>query len=133
MKVEWKDAYKTGHEVIDQQHQRLFELTNALMEAHHVGDLRHAMVLLYKHTREHFDIEELLMRQCRYPDLRPHAEMHDNLLSRLNEISEEVGRGHVNRSALVQLMDDWALHHIPHEDAEFAVFMVQSAKQQSRA
>jgi hypothetical protein len=30
-------------------------------------------------------------------------------------------------------MDDWALHHIPHEDAEFAVFMVQSAKQQSRA
>jgi hemerythrin len=52
--------------------------------------------------------------------------MHDNLLSRLNEVSEEVGRGHMNKSALVQLMGAWALYHIPHEDAQFAVFMSQS-------
>src|SRR5450830_591333 len=121
MKVEWEDAYKIGHEVIDRQHQRLFELTNALMTARGVGDLRHSMVLLYKHTREHFDLEEYLMRQLQYPDLNPHIETHDNLLSRLNEVSEEVGRGHVNRCALIQLMGDWALHHIPNEDAKFAV------------
>ncbi len=129
MNVEWKDAYIIGHDIIDQQHQRLFELTNALMAAHDVGDLRHSMVLLYKHTREHFDLEESLMRKLHYPDLNPHTEMHDNLLSRLNEVSEEVGRGRVNRTALVQLMGDWALHHIPNEDVKFAVFMVQSANQ----
>jgi hemerythrin len=126
MNVEWKDAYKIGHAEIDQQHQRLFELTNALMAAKDVGELRRSMVQLYKHTREHFDLEESLMRQYKYPELAQHTEMHDNLLSRLNEVSEEVGRGQVNRSALVQLMGTWALHHIPHEDAQFAVFMSQS-------
>ena len=123
MNVEWKDAYKIGHEVIDQQHQRLFELTNALMDARDVGALRRAMVHLYKHTREHFDLEESLMRQYKFPDLNAHTEEHDNLLTRLNEVSEEVGRGHMNRHALVQLMGSWALQHIPHEDAQFAAHM----------
>lgn len=125
MDFEWNDAYKIGHDLIDRQHQHLFELTAALMAAKDVGALRHAMVLLYKHTREHFDLEEALMRQHRYPDLVAHTASHDNLLARLNEVSEEVGHGLMSRAALVELMNEWALHHIPHDDAKLSDYLAQ--------
>jgi hemerythrin len=125
MNVEWKDSYKIGHAVIDQQHQHLFKLSNALMDAEDVGALRRTMVQLYKHTREHFDLEEALMRKSNYPDTEVHTEWHNNLLSRLNDASEEVGRGHVQKDALVQLMYEWSLHHIPKDDAKLSSFLAQ--------
>ena len=123
MNVEWTESCKIGHETIDHQHKHLYELTNTLLAAQDVGAVRHAMVLLYKHTREHFDLEEALMRQYKYPELNAHTASHDSLLSRLNDISEEVGRGLMSRSALVELMGEWATHHMSKDDVKLAGFI----------
>jgi hemerythrin len=125
MSVEWKDNYKVGHDVIDKQHQHLFELTNALLSASEVADLRSSMMQLYKHTREHFELEEALMRQYKFAELAGHCESHNSLLSRLNVVSEGVGLGKVDKDALAKLMNDWALHHVPKDDARLASFLMQ--------
>lgn len=125
MTFEWKDAYKIGQEDIDKQHQHLFELTNALVAADDLPTLRGLIMQLYKHTREHFEAEEALMRKVYFPGVIPHTGYHNSLLNRLNAISQEVGQGRVNKPAIEQLMADWALRHIPNDDALIAAFIAQ--------
>ena len=123
MTAAWNDAYKIGHEQIDEQHQRLFELVAALAEADGLPALRKALMQLYKYTREHFELEESLMRELNYPAASFHMAAHDQLLTRLNAISLEAGEGNVDRSAIERLIVEWALRHIPNEDAQLGAYI----------
>ncbi len=123
MSIDWKDSYKIGDPEVDQQHQYLFELTNEFIAADSLSQMRSLMILLYKHTREHFEKEEQLMRDVNFPDLAIHQEHHNKLLSRLSELSMDVGKGFMNKPAIVGLMTDWATKHIPLEDALVVAFM----------
>ena len=123
MSIEWKDSYKIGDPEVDQQHQYLFELTNEFIAADSLGAMRGLMIQLYKHTREHFEREEDLMRQVNFPDLARHQDHHNQLLRRLSELSMDVGKGYMNKPAIVGLMTEWATKHIPQEDALVVAFM----------
>lgn len=123
MTIEWKEAYKIGQDDIDAQHQHLFELTNALMATDDVPTLRKLIMALYKHTREHFEFEEGLMRKHNFPGTLEHIGYHNSLLTRLNAISQDVGKGLVDKSAIEQLMSDWVLRHTQHDDALIAAYI----------
>ncbi len=125
MSVKWKENYKIGHAEIDKQHQHLFELTHALMAANEPERLRPLIMQLYKHTREHFELEENLMRSLKFPDTDLHTGYHNKLLDRLNVISQEVGQCIVNKPAIEKLMRDWTLRHIPNDDALLAAFVAR--------
>jgi len=116
MSIDWKDNYKIGDPVVDEQHEQLFDLTNQFIAADSLGAMRGLMILLYKHTREHFEKEEQLMREVGFAGLAEHQEHHNKLLCRLGELSMDVGKGHMNKPAIVSLMTDWATKHIPLED-----------------
>lgn len=127
MGIEWKDAYKIGQTDIDEQHQRLFELTNTLSAATDQSTVRKLLMQLYKHTREHFELEEALMRELNYPDSNAHISSHNSLLARLNDVSQDVGQGKVDTAAIEKLMTDWALGHILKDDVKIADFVRQQA------
>lgn len=118
MEVEWKDEYKIGNKLIDGQHEHLFCLANALLEANNLEELVEALISLYKHTQEHFAAEESLMRQYNYPNTTNHILIRNNLLVRLNKVSESVKSGLVERKEITNLMVDWSLKHIPTEDLD---------------
>jgi hemerythrin len=123
MTIEWKDAYKIGQDDIDAQHQHLFELTNAMMATDDVPTLRMLIMTLYKHTREHFELEEAWMRKHNFPGTADHTNYHNSLLTRLNAISQDVGQCVVNKPAIEQLMSEWALQHTQHDDALIAAYI----------
>ena len=123
MSLEWKDSYKIGDPEVDQQHQYLFELTNEFMKADSLSALRSLLMSLYKHTREHFEKEEALMRRIGFPELAAHLEIHNQLLRRLNELSMDVGKGYMNKPAINAFMNEWANKHVLVEDIKIAAFM----------
>jgi hemerythrin len=130
MKIEWNDGYKIGQDDIDAQHQHLFELTNAVVAAADDDDvpaLRKLFMALYQHTREHFELEEALMRKHNFPGTVARTGYHNRLLTRLNALSQDVGQGQVDKPAIEQLMGDWALCHIPQDDALIAAFIAGKA------
>ncbi len=126
MSVEWKDSYKVGDPEVDAQHQHLFELINELVAVDSLRDLRPLVMQLYKFTREHFDLEEALMRRVNYPDIDTHVDHHDKLLARLSLLSMDVGKGHMSKSAIAALMNDWALRHVTQDDALLSGYMASS-------
>jgi hemerythrin len=125
--MEWKDCYKIGDPDIDQQHQYLFELTNEFMAVDSLSNLRSLLMLLYKHTREHFEKEEEFMRKIGFPEFDVHHEHHNQLLRRLSELSMDVGKGYMNKPAINAMMNDWANNHILVDDVKIAEFMASQA------
>ena len=123
MTMEWSDSYKIGDANIDSQHRHLFALANQFLTAPDKDSLTVCAMQLYKHTREHFEHEEQLMRKVGYPDLLAHAERHNLLLSRLNAISETIAHDRVNRDDLERLMWDWAMHHVPDDDVRLSNYL----------
>jgi len=127
MNLEWKDSYKIGDPEVDQQHQYLFELTSEFMTVDSLSALRSLLMSLYKHTREHFEHEEALMRKIDFPELAVHQEHHNLLLRRLSELSMDVGKGYMNKPAINALMSEWATRHILVDDAKIGKFLASQA------
>ena len=126
MSVEWKDSYKIGDAEVDAQHQHLFELINELVAVDSMHDLRPLVMQIYKYTREHFELEEALMRRVNFPGIDAHIEHHAKLLDRLNLLSMDVGKGHMSRPAISSLMNDWALRHVTEDDALLSGYLASS-------
>ncbi len=127
MSIEWKDSYKLGDVKLDAEHQHLFDLAKKILAAEDVAAVKVLALELYKHTRIHFEDEEALMRQRQYPGLASHIESHHRLLGRLNNLSQAIGQGTLDKPALDALMTDWAMFHIPLDDARFEVFLAPAA------
>ena len=125
MKLEWKDSYKLGDAEIDAQHQQLFALANAILEAQGKAALTLCAMQLYKHTREHFELEESTMRRLHVPSLNAHIEWHNNMITRLNAISQSIQRDTLREQDLIDVMTDWAQTHILVQDAELAQFLTK--------
>jgi hemerythrin len=56
-----------------------------------------------------------------------HAERHQDLLSRLEDRSMDVGKGHMNKKAIVAVMTDWAEHHVTTDDWSLIQFLAKAA------
>jgi len=127
MSIEWKDSYKLGDDKIDSQHRHLFDLARKMLAADDLEVIRPLAQQLYKHTRVHFEDEEALMRLRNFPGLEAHIESHNRLLGRLNTVCQDMGKGVFDKAALDALMTDWAMFHIPLDDARFEAFVKPAA------
>lgn len=123
MGVEWSENFKTGDDPVDATQKKLFELTNEFLASDDLTVLRPVIVALCKQAKAHFELEEALMRRIGYPDMEAHMAQHQRLLDRLISRSMDVGKGYMNKPAIAALMQDWALHHVPGEDARLTQFL----------
>jgi hemerythrin-like metal-binding protein len=126
MRNQWKDSYRLGDATIDRQHQELFALAAALLEAPDQAARRLAAMHLYKHVREHFADEEALMQRVQFPRYQEHVNSHNRILHNLNAISKDIGNDTVDPMVVQVFLEDWGLKHIPIEDAQLTAYMEQS-------
>jgi len=123
MTIEWLESYKIGNAEIDAAQKALFELANQIAESDDWMTLRPQIVALFKQMQKQFELEEALMTKVSYTGARTHAEDHQNLLTRLQDRSMDVGKGHMNKKAIVGVMTDWAHRHVANLDAELAQYL----------
>jgi hemerythrin-like metal-binding protein len=84
----WDPAYRIGIEVIDRQHQRLFDIGHRFYDAcrQHArrARLRRIFDELLEYTAYHFAEEERLMQQVGYPAMPQHRANHEELVELVN-------------------------------------------------
>lgn len=124
----WLDKYNIGNEIVDRQHRYLFELANRIVEDHSSAELTEHAMLLYRHVREHFRAEELLMQQFDYPGYEEHVQAHNQMLDTLNEISEHIQNGSWNPNEIRDFMRGWVLVHIQEVDMLMGDFLQRFIK-----
>jgi len=120
MGFQWVDDYASGNAALDAAKKSLFELSEKLEATDDWIALRQVILALYKQMKALFELEDALMRQRKYVAHAAHCQQHAEFLERLADRSTDVGKGHMNKKAILKVMTDWAQNHVPGEDAALA-------------
>ena len=124
--IQWSAKLECGHPIIDEQHQRLFEIGSRLIRAVHRG-LPRAQVQaqlegLIDHIRTHFETEEAVLARTRFPLTEEHRGHHHWLLTTAESLSERYRNGETLVGEMVAFItDDVITEHILREDLKFAL------------
>lgn len=127
---EWSPALCIGVAEIDQQHEELFALANALVDA--VGAARTERLLellahLGSYIAKHFETEEALMRRTGYPDRDAHVREHRAFTATFNRLVAAFARygsddGRV-ASQVEQEVTQWLERHVATSDMALGEFL----------
>lgn len=118
------DKYKTGIDIIDSEHSRLFEIISATNELIHnqfipdkYDEIIHLLGELKDYTQLHFHDEEELMKRINYPELSSQQKAHSIFIERLVEIDiSDLDDIDDNQTGylldLIQFLLGWLSNHI---------------------
>ena len=125
--IAWKDSYKIGDTVIDEQHQELFLRAAEVIAATNRETQTLCALRLYQYARAHFSHEESLMERLCYPDRVPHIQQHVMLITRLNAFCRNIAKDNLIKADLEDFIAHWLLNHIAAVDSQLAVYLNQPA------
>lgn len=126
--LDWENKYMVNVEVIDQQHERLFEIVNAMYDSIVRGDEQNALadVLdeLIAYTVYHFETEEKLFKEYEYPAYSIHKDQHDDLTKQVLELQEQFDLKVVSITfEVMDFLSDWLKKHTTESDLQFSDYM----------
>lgn len=126
--LRWKPAYASGNPVIDQEHEVLFKLANALLDQLAVrrqqpAAFDAAFESLLTHAAQHFAHEESILLAHGFADLAEHAREHQALLARARALqlaAQAPDAEHAAEGELVKfLVSELVAGHFLHADRAF--------------
>jgi len=130
--ISWDDKFSVGYGLIDEQHRKLFELTNSLHDAIMVraaaSALGRSLKELLDYTVYHFSAEEDLMQRNGYPQYAEHKALHDALTGQAIDFKTQMEEGKaVSSLAFMQFLRDWLTRHIMEVDTALGGFLKNRA------
>ncbi len=118
MAFHWTEALSIGVAEIDAQHRELFARVERLVEASLRGDAGRVVPLLAflrEYAAVHFEAEERLMRDRRYPGYRLHRAHHEQFAAGLRALEAELAATGPT-AGLAERVDrevaDWLRDHV---------------------
>jgi hemerythrin len=125
--VFWSEEYETGNSEIDQQHQHLFSLVNALEIACTSGEGAATTDLVLAHLlrylARHFSTEESLMRAVDYPEFTEHQHQHTACSRKVAELLSRVQTDELDAMEFVAYIRDWLHEHLLLSDRKYAFWL----------
>jgi len=118
----WNDSLIIGVKLIDDQHYKLVDKMDQLVEACRRGDGREevgqTLKFVVSYIKEHFKDEEELQLLYAYPDRVAHKDLHAGFVQRTIDLMQELktGKGSDCPENLKKLLLGWFLMHIKTED-----------------
>lgn len=123
-KIDWNDTLVVDLPQIDEQHRKLINLSNSMLQAMVVGKgqavLEETFGELKKYTEYHFADEEKLMEQLEYPAIAEHRELHGALIEQVMDFSARLDK--VSPTEAVDFLNGWIVNHIREEDVKVSLF-----------
>jgi hemerythrin len=109
--LNWHESYDCGEPTIDQEHRKLFDLANELINAafkrkSNPHDFDDALEKLLAHVVKHFADEEAILAQHHYADLHIQVRAHKMLVEHALLLRDAVAAGGVTIGELVDFLAD---------------------------
>lgn len=124
-RLEWKEQFDTGIDIIDTQHKRIVAYINQLDELKIVHPLRpdpelgRVIAELIDYTMSHFIFEESLMEDAGYSFLNAHKKVHEHFTRRVLEFKARLQRGENIAKEIHNVLTSWLVNHILNDDANY--------------
>lgn len=127
MPIVWNDNLKTGIDVIDYQHQRLFETINKLDKVKTIKITFYEVLLeLRVYISEHFRVEEKFMSTSKYPDYETHRDHHDIFIEKYKEFFHIIMKSSnvmEHSDKMISFVETWIEQHYSNEDVKMANYL----------
>lgn len=126
--IQWSQKNIIGIPVVDEQHQKLFDILNRLHESV-VGGLEQSAIFsildeLIDYTVYHFDTEEKFFEQYAFPDRAEHKEEHDRLTAQAVALQGQLREGSATISfEILDFLHDWLMDHTSGLDLDFGNYI----------
>lgn len=123
-KIVWKNEYSVGVAILDKQHQGLVKLINRLSEEIQSGGMiSYVFAELDQYVKEHFKLEEEMMRQASYKDFEPHKREHRDFVAWQRAVQQANNIGDTSSQFLAEsvgsFLRDWLINHILKSDMAY--------------
>lgn len=123
--MEWNESFRTGIEILDKEHKRLFRVIDKLIE--HKEEERdpewsckEGIKFFTNHAQRHFAEEEAYMETIGFPGLEHHRQLHDAFRdTTLPVLVRELKQSNYSQSAVDHFLGvagGWLLTHTLSED-----------------
>jgi diguanylate cyclase (GGDEF)-like protein/hemerythrin-like metal-binding protein len=125
LRLNWHKSYECGEHTIDQEHHKLFELANILIEFTFTRNenppgFERAMDEVLAHVVKHFADEEALLALHHYAGLEEHKAAHQALIEQALKLRQTVAEDGVTIGELVNfLASEVVAQHLLKEDRKF--------------
>jgi len=122
--------YSVSIKAMDTQHREIAGILDELAARERKnesgGSVNQLLDILFEKVKEHFDSEEALMRDNRYPSYLLHKSMHDAFLRQLSNFRTKVGdEPEAFTKEGLSLLKRWFIDHILGADKLYSPFLIQ--------
>jgi hemerythrin-like metal-binding protein len=134
--IEWNESYSVENEELDNQHQLLFDMINALFQAIGSDDAFVIMPAVIQdlgsYAVEHFRTEERYMAECEYPGLETQKQQHSEFCTKVSQWSTSYAYDPDKFAAeAVEYLYGWLTNHILSQDKLYAPYLKNLKKESS--
>ena len=121
--MKWNDEYSVGIVEIDEQHKKLFELSEIFNEATEINEIKDILLFLEEYMQFHFNTEESMMRKYNYELIEEHKKLHDDLKEKVTGYIELYFLGNYSFiEELEEVVQERIYEHILEEDRKYKEF-----------
>jgi len=121
----WKDEYCIGVEIVDKQHQSLFEKTAELHSAIELGveenkqEIIDSIIFLKSYALNHFSDEEEYQKSIEYSGFEEHKAQHKAFIKNLLQHEKEMKQANFAEEPVrefAKTLKVWLLFHVANSD-----------------
>jgi hemerythrin len=127
--IDWTENERLNIGIIDEQHKDAAELLNELHET--LGSNRtflekNLVQRMLKHFREHFDTEERLMKESKFPFFISHKMEHDRFYNKIDTFYRKLEQDEERVTLeLLNSIKTWLFNHLEINDKKCTKFFVE--------
>jgi hemerythrin-like metal-binding protein len=131
--IVWNPEYDLGIPIVDEQHRGIVSTINSLyygMQNKQGEDLlRPVISMINNYTRTHFEIEEDFLKRCKFPGLKHHQELHNELVKKLAKFGTE-SLSHQDPLKFLDFLKEWWIDHICVKDRVFLDYLLKTTPEE---
>jgi len=125
----WKDEYKIGVELVDQQHKELFKrlgdfIQNVRSDKENKEKkeaVEKTLNFMGEYVATHFDAEEELQKKYNYPDFENHHQIHEDFKEEVAEFQKEYKDNEYDEDFVMEFSGrllTWLINHVASTDQD---------------
>ena len=118
----WSEKFSVHHEIIDQQHQILFDLAHKaykIANSHTTrNEVKDMITQFFDYMKTHFKDEEQYMQAIGYPRLEEHRKIHRKIVADMAAMVKSIHSANELKDKIMIMAQDWLLTHILQEDMQ---------------
>lgn len=127
--IKWEPKYSVHVDILDEQHRKLFDVVNDLIDETAMGSSRLLQVIrdLIDYLSIHFHQENIVMMDSGYPDFVKHSQEHRRFTEKVEEFLQLYEQGDAELGLkMIVFMKEWVFTHTTRLDLKYGEHLLQN-------